>query len=652
MCGFVTFFSDNKINDTDTKQLNLMLSSIVHRGPDDQRIYLDDNVFMGFCRLSIIDLDNGTQPFSYDNGRYQTVFNGEIYNYMELREDLIKKGYVFSTNSEVEVLLNMYKHYKEEFVSHLRGMFSFVIWDKVEKTLFAARDPFGIKPLFYFEKEDGIYCVSESKSLLYDNNINMKVDTQSFYDYLTFQYVPEPKTIIKDIHILPPGHILKKKKNEKMKIESFNLLEFSHEKINVEKRKLDIKHAIENSVKMHMRSDVPVGTFLSGGIDSSIITAVASKINPNIKTFTVGFGVEGYSEIELAKETAKELGVENISIVISPEEFIKELPNIIWHMDNPVADPASIPLYFVCREARKHSTVVLSGEGSDELFGGYNIYHEPTSLKMFNYIPKSIKKGLKFASSLLPEQTKGKSFIQRGCTPLELRYFGNAKIFTEEEKLSILKNKTNYLSPDRITKPLFEESKNLDLATQMQYIDVNTWLKGDILTKADRMSMAHSLEIRVPFLDKEVLKVASNLMSKDKINKGKTKYLLREAFKEELPECVVNRKKLGYPVPIRKWLKRELYDWAVSLIKEDVICEYISKDIILEMLEKHRTGTIDYSRRLWTIITFILWYKAYMENSVSQYSTLYSHKKQLNLNEELNFNFNKKIKNFETIYGI
>jgi asparagine synthase (glutamine-hydrolysing) len=612
MCGFVTFFSKNTITTNHKKVLDLMLSSINHRGPDAEGTYYNKDIYLGFRRLSIVDIDNGSQPFSYDNDNYQLVFNGEIYNYIELREDLIAKGYTFSTKSEAEVILTLYNHYGEDFVKQLRGMFSFVIWDKSTQTLFAARDSFGIKPLFYIENEHGLYCASEAKSLLYSEDINAEVNSQSLCDYLTFQFVPEPSTMFKDIYLLESGSILIKQKNKKLKIKKFSSLKFSPELSSRENRKSEIKDVLEKSVEIHMRSDVPVGTFLSGGIDSSIITALARKVNPNLKTFTVGFEVDGYSEIGLAQQTANELGVENISISVSPQEFIKELPNIIWHMDNPLADPSSIPLYFICKEASKHVKVILSGEGADELFGGYNIYHEPASLKMFSYIPNVLKKILKSGAFFIPENVRGKSFIERGCTPIEERYFGNAKIFSEKEKEHIIRNHINYLSSQRITKPLFEQSSELDDVSKMQYIDINTWLKGDILTKADRMSMAHSLELRVPFLDKEVFKVASKLILKDKINNKTTKYLLREAFKEELPACIVNRKKLGYPVPIRNWLKTDLYDWAADLINEDVIEEFIDKKLILTMLEKHRNGKVDYSRKLWTILTFILWKKIFI----------------------------------------
>ncbi|MDI6619499.1 MAG: asparagine synthase (glutamine-hydrolyzing) [Clostridiales bacterium] len=619
MCGFVTLLSDKEISDKDMEMetLKKMTDIIKHRGPDDEGFYVDGNMCMGFRRLSIIDLQNGSQPFPYDDGRYRIVFNGEIYNYVELREDLIKKGFHFSTQSDTEVILAMYKYLGAESVKYLRGMFAFVIWDKQTKTMFGARDPFGIKPFYYIENESGVCCASEKKSLLCLNGIPKDLNIKALYNYLTFQFVPEPDTILKAVSILEPGHTITKKPGEKVVTGSYWSISFNPVKTDFDKRIIEIRKAMEDSVKVHMRSDVPVGAFLSGGIDSTIIVALASKINPAIKTFTVGFERNGYSEIDLAKDTAEELGVENISKVITVQEFIDELPKIIWHMDEPMADPAAVPLYFVAREARKYVKVVLSGEGSDELFGGYNIYREPVSLSMFKYIPKPAKKALKSMSRLIPEGVKGKSFIERGCSPIEKRYVGNAFVFNDEDKRYILNNFDESLKYENVTEPYYNEAKDYDDTTKMQYIDINTWLRGDILVKADRMTMANSLELRVPFLDKEVFNVASKLTLEEKIGNGTTKYALREAFKGIIPDSVITRKKLGFPVPYRHWLKDELYDWAVKLINESETDRYINKQNVLKMLEKHRKGPVDYGRRLWTILIFMLWHQIFIENNLS-----------------------------------
>lgn len=618
MCGFVTVLQDELINENiQSEVLKRMTSVITHRGPDDDGFYIGEHMCMGFRRLSIIDLEKGSQPFSYDDGRYIIVFNGEIYNYIELREKLINEGFIFSTSSDTEVILAMYKYKGSEAVNYLRGMFAFVIWDKETKTMFGARDPFGIKPFYYVEKDNGIYCASEKKSLLYLDDVSKELNIESLHHYLTFQYVPEPRTILKDVSLLEPGTTITRELGKKTVVNRYWSLQFKPEIKSFDERLSEIRHVMEDSVRIHMRSDVPVGAFLSGGVDSTVIVALCKEINPQIKTFTVGFEREGYSEIDLAKETAAELGVENISKVITVDEFINELPRIIWHMDEPMADPAAVPLYFVAKEARKHVTVVLSGEGSDELFGGYNIYREPVSLRMFNHIPSPAKKILKSMSGIIPEGIKGKGFIQRGCSTVEERYVGDVFVFNNTEKKAFLKGYDEKIKYEHVTAPYYEQAKGYDDTTKMQYIDINTWLRGDILVKADRMTMANSLELRVPFLDKEVFDVASRLTLDQKIGNGTTKYALREAFRGIIPDSVTTRRKLGFPVPFRYWLKDELYDWAVKLVQESETDKYIDKGAILSMLERHRSGPVDYGRRLWAVLIFMLWHQIFIENKYS-----------------------------------
>ena len=520
MCGFVgCVHNESTTVDSEIKEkLKTMNTLITHRGPDDEGYFFDDFVNFGFRRLSIIDIESGHQPLSYENERYWIIFNGEIYNYIEIRKELVANGYHFSTDSDTEVILALYSHKKEKSVQQLRGMFAFIIWDKQEKQLFGARDHFGIKPFFYCEAEKTTYFASEKKSIL--SAIDGELDEHSLQHYLSFQYVPEPDTLTKTIKKLPPGHYFTKKPESKMNIKKY--WEPKFHPTNTEDSKLikEIQDTLINSVNVHMRSDVPVGSFLSGGIDSSFVVSIAKQINPKIKTFSVGFERDGYSEINVAQETAEALNVENISYVISPQEYITELPKIIWHMDDPLADPAAIPLYFVAREARKQVTVALSGEGADELFGGYNIYREPLSLSMFSRIPTPLRHVLKTLSACLPEGVKGKSFIERGVTPLEKRYIGNAKMFDEKEKKQLLVHYLNHLENEKVTDPIYANALGYDAVTKMQNIDIHTWLKGDILLKADKMSMANSLEVRVPFLDKEVFQVASKLTMNQKIGHG------------------------------------------------------------------------------------------------------------------------------------
>jgi asparagine synthase (glutamine-hydrolysing) len=618
MCGFIGCVHDKEQNyrDDQKQQFKNMNDIITHRGPDDDGFYYDDHIQFGFRRLSIIDIECGHQPLTYENERYWIIFNGEVYNYLELREELLKDGLQFATNSDTEVIIALYSHLKEKAVEKLRGMFAFTIWDKQEQTVFGARDPFGIKPYFYFEDGERTFFASEKKSILLalENDV---LDYDSLQHYLTYQFVPEPNTMSKGIHKLEPGHYFTKRIGSPMEIKRYWKASFNPIQKSESAFVKEIQEVLIDSVKMHMRSDVPVGSFLSGGIDSSIIASIAKQFHPAIKTFSVGFEQNGFSEIDVAKETADKLGVENISYVITPQEYMNELPKIIWHMDDPLADPAAIPLYFVAREARKHVTVVLSGEGADELFGGYNIYREPQDLEVFNKIPRVGKVLLKGIANIMPEGMKGKSFIERGVTPMEERYIGNAKMFTEEEKRDLLSVYREGLNYTDITKPLYAESKGYDPVDRMQFIDIHTWMRGDILLKADKMTMAHSLELRVPFLDKVVFETASKIPTSLKTANGTTKYILRKAAEGIVPEHVLNRKKLGFPVPIRHWLKNEMNEWAKTIIRESNTDHLINKSYVLRLLEDHCQGKADNSRKIWTVLIFMVWHQVYVEGKYS-----------------------------------
>lgn len=615
MCGFIGMIR-NKPSIPNEESMNVFKDQndiITHRGPDDEGYFQDDYVSFGFRRLSIIDLDSGGQPLSYDSDKLWLVFNGEIYNYVELREQLADEGYEFATESDTEVIAALFSKHKENAFQYLRGMFSILVWDKENETFYGARDPFGIKPLFYYETEESAVFASEKKSitLMMDKK---EVSHEALQHYLSFQFVPEPKTMTPGIKKVEPGHYFVKKPGESIEFTRYWHATFNPiltEKQNWIKRIQDVMY---DSVNVHMRSDVPVGSFLSGGIDSTIIVAMAKEINPNIKTFSVGFEREGFSEVDVAKETAEKLDVENISYIISPEEYIEKLPKIMWHMDDPLADPSCVPLYFVAREARKHVKVVLSGEGSDELFGGYNIYREPESLKMFDSIPTPAKSLLSRVADVLPEGVRGKSFLERGTTPLRERYIGNAKMFEDEEKRQLLKQYNENISYHQITGKLFDYVADYPLVNQMQYVDIHTWMRGDILLKADRVTMANSLELRVPFLDKEVFQVASEIPVDLKIANGATKAILREASRGIIPDHVLDRKKLGFPVPIRHWLKDELNGWAKQLIEESQTEDLLHKSYILHLLDAHCQGKGDYSRKIWTVLMFMLWHQIHVEN--------------------------------------
>ena len=615
MCGFIGMIRNNKkqLTDIERQQFKKQNNIIEHRGPDDEGYYHDDYVSFGFRRLSIIDIECGSQPLSYQDEKIQLVFNGEIYNYIELREELIEAGYTFETESDTEVIAALFAKYREEAFSRLRGMFSVLIWDVEEEMLYGVRDPFGIKPLFYYEHDEGVFFASEKKSIttLLEQE---EVSLESLQYYLSYQYVPDPYTMTKGIKKLEPGHYFKKKPGSPMEFTRYFHATFNPVIMDKANWIKDIQDVLRDSVNVHMRSDVPVGSFLSGGIDSTIIVALAKEINPDLKTFSVGFEREGFSEVDVAKETAEKLNVENISYIISPEEYVENLPKIMWHMDDPLADPACVPLYFVSREAKKHVSVVLSGEGSDELFGGYNIYREPESLKLFNSMPNMVNGLLRKVATVLPEGVKGKSFLERGTTPMRERYIGNAKMFEEAEKSTFLKTYQDAWHYQNITNPLYDVVEGQPLVNQMQYIDIHTWMRGDILLKADKMTMAHSLELRVPFLDKEVFRVASQLPVDLKIANGTTKQILREASRGIIPDHVLDRKKLGFPVPIRHWLKDELNSWAKQLIHDSETDHLLDKAYIRSLLDQHCQGKGDYSRKIWTVLMFMQWYQIFVEN--------------------------------------
>lgn len=613
MCGLVGCLTDRTLADNTAydELVHEMTKMIVHRGPDDEGYFADDNITMGFRRLSIIDLAGGHQPLSYDNERYWLTFNGEIYNYIELREQLIQEGYPFKTDSDSEVILGMYAKYHEKLTTYLRGMFAFVIWDKQEKTLFAARDQFGIKPFYYAIAGNDFYYASESKAI-YKILKDKQFDQDALQDYLTFQYVPEPETLTKEIKLLAPGCSLTKKLGAAPQIKRYYHREFHPVKRSEQEYAERLKATLIDSVKIHMRSDVPVGAFLSGGIDSSIVVAIAKQFNPNLQTISVGFERPGYSELDVAQETAAQLGVENKQMMITPEAFMAAFPHFVWSMDDPLADPAAVPQYFLTKEAVKHVKVCLTGEGADELFGGYTIYHEPESLKPFRYT-KPFNGALQRIATMIPEGVRGKSLLMRGTTPLENRYVGNAFIFNEAEKQQFMKHYNADHTFPQATKAYYQEAADYDPISKMQFVDMHTWLNGDLLHNADRTALAHSLELRTPFVDRAVFDLAAEIPAELRIAHGTTKYILRKAVEEIVPAHVLHRKKLGFPVPIRWWLKDEMYDWAKQIIQDSQTEQYFDKTYFVNLLDEHRAGTRDNSRKLWTVLTFMMWHKIYVE---------------------------------------
>jgi len=615
MCGFVTVFKKNGAPVWE-ENIEKMARVMTHRGPDDSGSYVYDHVGMGFRRLSIIDIEHGAQPFSNDTGDIWLTFNGEIYNHLELKEWLMNKGHIFHTTSDTEVLLRMYEEVGEETPKHLRGMFGFTIWDRRKNILFGARDPFGIKPIYWTETPDQFVFSSEIKCILEDESIPRTMNMQSFYHYLTFQYVPEPETMFQHVHKIPAGHCFKIE-DDQLTIEPYYFVEFKPDHSKPFTYFVEgIREVLRESVKVHRISDVPRGAFLSGGIDSSSLVALLQELEPT-KTFSVGFDKEGYSELDLARSTAQYLGTDHHEIRVDAKTYLNSLPKLIWHQDEPLADPAAVGLYFVSYLASKHVKVAFSGEGADEFFGGYNIYREPHALRIFGMMPLWMRKFFGQIGQMLPEGFKGRNYLIRGSMTVEERFIGNAKIFTEEAKRDILSSEFlamgPFKTPQDVTRPIYERIQGYDDVTKMQYVDIHTWLRGDILMKADKMSMANSLELRVPFVDPKVFEFAATIPTKYKIAHGTTKYVLREAMKDLLPPDVKMRKKLGFPVPIRVWLRDEFYHWAKEIIETSRVDDYINKDTVRAMLEMHKEGKGDYSRKLWTILVFMVWHQIYVE---------------------------------------
>ncbi|MGV0424793.1 asparagine synthase (glutamine-hydrolyzing) [Corynebacterium tuberculostearicum] len=627
MCGLLGMLAATGNVDKYVDALERSLPCMRHRGPDAAGTWHDGDAAFGFNRLSIIDLEHSHQPLRWgpkdQPDRYAMTFNGEIYNYVELREELTGLGYTFHTEGDGEPIVVGYHHWGKDVVNHLRGMFGIVIWDTHTKTMFAARDQFGIKPLYYATTEAGTVFASEMKCILEmadEIGLELNLDRRAIEHYVDLQYVPEPESLHANIRRVESGCTVTLRPGEDVVAERYFKPRFPVQQVKQgEEQQLfnRIAEALEDSVTKHMRADVTVGSFLSGGIDSTAIATLAKRHNPDLLTFTTGFEREGYSEVDVAAESAEAIGVEHIVKIVSPEEYAESIPKIMWYLDNPVADPSLVPLYFVAQEARKHVKVVLSGEGADELFGGYTIYKEPLSLAPFEKIPSPLRRGLGKLSQVLPEGMKGKSLLNRGSMTMEERYYGNARSFNFEQMQRVIPWAKREWDHREVTAPIYAQSENFDPVARMQHLDLFTWMRGDILVKADKINMANSLELRVPFLDKEVFKVAESIPYDLKISHGTTKYALRKAMEQIVPAHVLHRKKLGFPVPMRHWLAGdELYGWAQDTINESQTEDIFNKKEVLEMLKEHRDGVSDHSRRLWTVLSFMIWHGIFVEKRI------------------------------------
>ena len=600
MCGIAGFVGKEK---NMKKTLKNMTDRIKHRGPDAEGFFVRGNVALGQRRLSIIDISGGKQPMFSKDENLVVVFNGEIYNYKELKSEL--KDYPWQTNSDTEVLLAGYEKWGRGLPKHLRGMFAFALYDIKNKTLFCARDPFGIKPFYYYQNDGTFLFASEIKAFLDHPKFEKKFNESILSAYLSFSFTPTTETFFEGVRRLDAGYSLTLQDGE-VTLERYYELKFPIEHKEYKKVVKDISNVMQDSVEHHMISDVEVGSFLSSGIDSSYLVSLAK---PD-KTYTVGYDIPRYNEIDYAEDLASKLGIKNVSKKITKEEYMKILDKIMYHMDEPASDPAIVALYFVANLASKDVKVVLSGEGADEFFGGYNYYREEVDYSFYNKIPFFIRHAISKVCSLLPP-VRGINFLVRRGERLEDSYIGVNKVWTEKEVKKLLKVPVTIQNKE-ITKPVFEEFQGQSNIVKMQAIDINFWLMKDILQKADRMTMANSLEGRVPFVDKEVFSVASSLPLDYKVTKENTKVALREAAKKVIPNESYKKKKLGFPVPIRDWMKEEdVYLEIQKTFLSKPAQKYFNTKMLLKMLEDHKNGKKDNYRKVWNVYCFLKWYQVF-----------------------------------------
>lgn len=606
MCGIAGYISEKKPT---KKIIKAMTDRIAHRGPDGEGFYLDDNIALGHRRLAIIDLTTGDQPIYNEEKDVIVVLNGEIYNYQELREELKKKKHKFVTKTDTEVLVHGYEEWGHNLTKKLRGMYAFAIWNKKEQELYMARDGWGIKPLYYYQNEKTLMFASEIKAFLDHPDFIKEFNDEILSAYLCFNSVPTEETFFKGVKRVEPGHQLIYKDNN-LEIERFFKLEFDEQNTDLEKSAEEINEAMTDSVKRHFHADVEVGSLLSSGVDSSYIVSIGK---PN-KTFTVGYDDPKYNEINYAKDLTDKLGVQNISKKMTQEEYIKNFPKLMYHMDEPLADPSIIALHSISELASHHVKVITSGEGADELFGGYNTYQEEVNQSWYMKIPFPLRRLASMIAGIFPE-VRGFNFIYRRGKHLKDYNIGLGRVFRDEEAMKIVKPKNQIHTKD-IVKPFYEEYKNNSTMVQRQVIDFYFWLVRDFLHAVDRSGSMFGIEARTPFLDEKVYNIARKLPVSSKVNKETTKIALRKAAEKVIPNESYKKKKLGFPVPLREWIREdELYNEIKEKFNSDIAEKYFDIKRINKLLEDHKSGKKDCYKKVWTIYTFIVWYNEYFKEA-------------------------------------
>ncbi|KRK57756.1 asparagine synthase (glutamine-hydrolyzing) [Fructilactobacillus fructivorans] len=627
MCGFTGYINQDNIPKDTIKN---MAQRIKHRGPDDDGFFQNEDVSMGFRRLSIIDLANGHQPMFGDNDTDVLTFNGEIYNYKDLQKELIEAGQEFDTDCDSEVLIRGYEAWgPKKLLSKLRGMFAFAIYDSKKHQVFGARDHFGIKPMYYYDDGKNFMWGSEIKAFLANPNFKKEINTKLLPVHLSFEFIPSAETMFKNVYKVMPGQYFIYK-DGKTTTDTFYKYNYDHidDSQTIDSDAKKIEGLVDDSVKVHMASDVPLGSFLSSGVDSSYVLNEAAKIKP-MQSFSLGFNGSKYSELSWSTKFAKEIGQKNTATTIDGDDYFDFLPTMMYYMDEPLSNPSAPQLYYLSHSARKDLIVSLSGEGADEFFGGYNTYLEAFTFEKYQkMVPKFVRTALGKMASMFP-RFHGRRFLMRGAEPLYERYYRVNYVFDQHDRDRVLKDKSLNFDTGEYTKHIFDEVAGKDEVTQEQYFDINTWLPFDILHKADRMSMANSLEVRTPLVDKEVAAFAQTMPTKTRITFDKdgnpiTKAAFRKAAASQVPKVVADKEKLGFPSPIAQWIKEPKYhDRIEKAFHSDIAKKFFNVDELDYILKEHMEGKSS-MQKIFTIYTFILWYGVYFP-------------------EDTNMNYNKEV---------
>lgn len=625
MCGIagVLNFDGQEVS---REFLKRMGDSLVHRGPDGEGFFTDGPVGLVHRRLSIIDLSTGDQPMFSEDRNYCIVYNGELYNFQEIKSLLCKKGYIFRTQSDTEVIIYAFQEWREKCLDLFRGMFSFVIWDKSRKTLFAARDRVGVKPFFYYLNDSKFIFGSEIKAILQDKLLDRTIDLSALCEYLQYGYIPSPKTIYSKICKLPPAHYL----FIKITNESTDLTaapqpywNFRYQP-NTNKKESEwlqeIESTLSESVKLHMISDVPIGAFLSGGVDSSAVSVLMAKFTDHLKTFTIGLNEEGYDESPYAREVADIIKSDHFEKIVTPDHIENLLPKLVWHYDEPFADSSAVPTYYISNVIRDHVTVALSGDGGDEVFGGYQRYGDivkyDMDIKSENAVQKTIRTGMKNVGGILPKGFVGKNYLTYKTLDPVKRYYGMVNIFSNEQVRRMLPA----LSAPSYRSDIFSEytgpESGDEFLSKIQNIDMHTYLPENNLTKVDRASMAHSIEVRVPLLDHKLIELLAQTPSVLRMKDFDKKYLLKSVMLKHLPKDVLYRRKRGFSLPMKDWFRnnQNFANLAThTILKNDLIREYFDSHFIQQMINEHMHTKKNHSSRLWSLFFLSIWYDDYFK---------------------------------------